>query len=122
MDLMTPHQARGVLSTPGRLVPFLFSFAVYAFAGITVPLMLLFAGGWFLPKTVDKGPHLSAVPAVAIDLVLLALFALQHSGMARPAFKALITRWVPEALERTVYIIGVCLVMWVIMLAWQPIP
>ncbi|MFE1592501.1 methyltransferase family protein [Nocardia sp. NPDC058705] len=111
-----------MLKTPSRLVPFLFSFAVYGFAGITVPLMLLFAGGWWLPKTVDKGPHLSAVPAIAIDLVLLALFALQHSGMARPSFKAFITRWVPEALERTVYIIGVCLVMWVIMLAWQPVP
>ncbi|MFD4438642.1 methyltransferase family protein [Nocardia sp. NPDC058519] len=122
MDLMTPQQVRGVVKTPARLVPFLFSFAVYGFAGITVPLMLLFAGGWWLPKTVDKGPHLSAVPAIAIDLVLLALFALQHSGMARPSFKAFITRWVPEALERTVYIIGVCLVMWVIMLAWQPVP
>ncbi|WP_446222780.1 methyltransferase family protein [Nocardia sp. IBHARD005] len=122
MDLMTPHQVRGVVKTPARLVPFLFSFAVYGFAGITVPLMLLFVGGWWLPKTVDKGPHLSAVPAIAIDLVLLALFALQHSGMARPSFKAFITRWVPEALERTVYIIGVCLVMWVIMLAWQPVP
>ena len=111
-----------MVTSPSRLVPFLFSFAVYGFAGITVPLMLLFAGGWWLPKTVDKGPHLSAVPAIAIDLVLLALFALQHSGMARPSFKAFITRWVPEALERTVYIIGVCLVMWVIMLAWQPVP
>ncbi len=119
---MTPQQVRGVVKTPSRLVPFLFSFAVYGAAGITVPLMLLFAGGWWLPKTVDKGPHLSAVPAIAIDLVLLALFALQHSGMARPSFKAFITRWVPEALERTVYIIGVCLVMWVIMLAWQPVP
>ncbi|MFI7524963.1 methyltransferase family protein [Nocardia salmonicida] len=119
---MTPQQVRGVVKTPSRLVPFLFSFAVYGVAGITVPLMLLFAGGWWLPKTVDKGPHLSAVPAIAIDLVLLALFALQHSGMARPSFKAFITRWVPEALERTVYIIGVCLVMWVIMLAWQPVP
>ncbi|WP_410872464.1 methyltransferase family protein [Nocardia sp. A7] len=122
MDLMSPQQVRGVVKTPSRLVPFLFSFAVYGVAGITVPLMLLFAGGWWLPKTVDKGPHLSAVPAIAIDLVLLALFALQHSGMARPSFKVFITRWVPEALERTVYIIGVCLVMWVIMLAWQPVP
>ncbi|MFC6012112.1 methyltransferase family protein [Nocardia lasii] len=121
---MTPtsEQARGVVSTPGRLVPFLFSFAVYGFAGITVPLMLLFAGGWWLPKTVDKGPHVSTIPAIVIDLALLSLFALQHSGMARPAFKAFITRWVPEALERTMYIVGVCVVMWVIMAAWQPIP
>ncbi|WP_278264481.1 isoprenylcysteine carboxylmethyltransferase family protein [Nocardia sp. AG03] len=122
MDLITPEQARGVLSTPARLVPFLISFTVYGIAGITVPLMLLFAGGWWLPKTVDRGPHLSTVPALLIDVVLLALFGLQHSGMARPAFKDFITRWVPEALERTVYIFMVCLVMWTVMLAWQPIP
>ncbi|MFD6390722.1 methyltransferase family protein [Nocardia sp. NPDC055029] len=124
MDLITPTptQARDVLTSRSRLVPFLFSFAVYGVAGITVPLMLLFAGGWFLPKTIDKGPHLSTVPAIVIDVGLLALFGLQHSGMARPSFKAFVTRWVPEALERTVYIVMVCLVMWVIMLAWQPIP
>lgn len=122
MDLITPHQARSVLSSPSRLVPFLIAFAVYGFAGITVPIMLLFAGGWWLPKTIDKGPHVATLPAIVIDLALLSLFALQHSGMARPAFKAFVTRWVPEALERSLYIVGVCVVMWLIMLAWQPIP
>ncbi|MFF0541404.1 methyltransferase family protein [Nocardia thailandica] len=122
MDLITPQQARSVLSSPSRLVPFLIAFAVYGFAGITVPIMLLFAGGWWLPKTIDKGPHVGTAAAIVIDLALLSLFALQHSGMARPAFKAFVTRWVPEALERSLYIVGVCLVMWLIMLAWQPIP
>ena len=64
---------------------------------MTVPLLLLFAGGWWLPKTVDAGPHLSTGPSVVIDVLLLALFGLQHSGMARPSFKAFVTRWVPEA-------------------------
>ena len=94
-----------MLTDRRRLVPFLLAFAGYAFAGVTVPLLLLFAGGWWLPKTVDAGPHLSTVPSVVIDVLLLALFGLQHSGMARPSFKAFVTRWVPEALERTVYIV-----------------
>ncbi|GGK47264.1 methyltransferase family protein [Nocardia camponoti] len=122
MDLATVNDAKDVVKTPSRLVPFLISFAIYGLAGITVPLMLLFAGGWFLPKTIDKGPHLSTVPALVIDLALLGLFGLQHSGMSRPAFKAFITRWVPPALERSVYILAVSAVMWLIFLAWQPIP
>jgi hypothetical protein len=48
--------------------------------------------------------------------VLLALFGLQHSGRVRPAFKALVTRWVPEALERTVDIVMASLTVWVLCL------
>jgi methanethiol S-methyltransferase len=122
MDLITPHQARDVLTDHRRLVPLLLAFAGYAFAGVTVPLLLLFAGGWWLPKTVDAGTHLSTGPSVVIDVLLLALFGLQHSGMARPSVKAFITRWVPEALERTVYIVMASLAVWVLCLGWQPLP
>ena len=111
-----------MLTDRRRLVPVLLAFAGYAFAGVTVPLLLLFAGGWWLPKTVDTGPHLSTAPSVVIDVLLLALFGLQHSGMARPAFKAFITRWVPEALERTLYIVMASLAVWVLCLGWQPLP
>jgi methanethiol S-methyltransferase len=122
MDLITPPQARDVLTDRRRLFPVLLAFAGYAFAGVTVPMMLLFAGGWWLPKTVDAGPHLSTGSSVGIDMLLLALFGLQHSGMARPSFKAFITRWVPEALERTVYIVAASLAVWVLCLGWQPLP
>ena len=111
-----------MLTDRRRLVPFLLAFAGYAFAGVTVPLLLLFAGGWWLPKTVDAGPHLSTGPSVVIDVLLLALFGLQHSGMARPSFKAFVTRRVPEALERTVYIVMASLAVWVLCLGWQPLP
>jgi protein-S-isoprenylcysteine O-methyltransferase Ste14 len=55
-------------------------------------------------------------------MLLLALFCLQHSGMARPWFKAFVTRQVPEALERTVYIVMASLAVWVLCLGWQPLP
>jgi methanethiol S-methyltransferase len=122
MDMITPDQARDVLTDHRRLVPVLAAFAGYAFAGVTVPLMLLFAGGWWLPKTVDAGPHLSTAPSVASNMLLVALFGLQHSGMARPSFKAIVTRWVPDALERTVYIVMASLTVWVLCLGWQPLP
>jgi methanethiol S-methyltransferase len=101
MDLITAQQARDVLTDPRRLVPLVLAFAGYSFAGVTVPLLLLFAGGWWLPKTVDTGPHLSMVPSVVVNVLLLALFGLQHSGMAGPSVRALITRRVPEALQLT---------------------
>src|ERR1700754_5237278 len=122
MDLTTRHQGRHVLPQPRRLGPLLLAFAGYAFAGITVPLLLLFAGGWWLPKTVDTGPHLATGPSVVIDVLLLALFGLQHSGMARPSVKAWITRRVPEALERTAYVVAASLAVWVLCLGWQPLP
>jgi methanethiol S-methyltransferase len=122
VGLITPHQVRAVLADSRRLVPFLLAFTGYAFAGVTVPLLLLFAGGWWLPKTIDAGPHSSTGPSVVIDVLLLAQFGLQHSGMARAPVKALITRCVPEALERTVYIVMASLAVWVLCLAWRPLP
>jgi protein-S-isoprenylcysteine O-methyltransferase Ste14 len=122
MDLITRQQVRDVLSDRRRVVPVLLASAGYAFAGVTVPLLLLFAGDWWLPKTVDAGPHVATGPAVVIDVLLLALFGLQHSGMARPGFKAFVTRQVPEALERTVYIVMAGLAVWVLCLGWQPLP
>jgi protein-S-isoprenylcysteine O-methyltransferase Ste14 len=120
--MITPQQVRHVVTDRSRLIPLLLAFAGYAFAGLTVPLLLLFAGGWWLPKTVDDGPHLSTGPSIVINIVLLALFGLQHSGMARPAFKAFVTRWVPAALERTLYVTMASLAVWVLCLGWQPLP
>ncbi|WP_264078659.1 hypothetical protein [Mycobacterium szulgai] len=120
MGLIAPQQMREALLDPRRLVPFMLAFAGYAFAGVTVPLLLLFAGRWWLPKTIDVGPHLATGPSLVIDLVLLALFGLQHSGMARTSVKAFITRRVPRALERTVYVVMTSLVVWLLMLGWQP--
>jgi methanethiol S-methyltransferase len=122
MGLIAPQQIRAMLTDRRRLAPFMVALTVYAFAGVTVPLLLLFAGGWWLPKTVGTGPHLATAPSVVIDVALLGLFGLQHSGMARPAFKALLTRWVPEALERTAYVAMACLAVWVLCLGWQPLP
>ena len=75
-----------------------------------------------LPRTVDLGPAASAPVAVAIDLALIALFGVQHSVMARPAFKARWTRIVPPALERSVYVLLASVVLIVLMIGWRPLP
>jgi protein-S-isoprenylcysteine O-methyltransferase Ste14 len=122
MGLIAPQQVRAVVTDSHRLAPFLLALIVYAFAAVTVPMLLLFAGGWWLPKTLDTGPHLSTALSVVIDIALLVLFGLQHSGMARPSFKAFVTRRVPEALERSLYILMACLAVWLLCLGWQPLP
>ncbi len=74
------------------------------------------------PRTVDTGPSGPVAIAAIINLALIALFGIQHSVMARPAFKARWTRLVPPALERSVYVLSASLILIVLFLFWRPIP
>jgi methanethiol S-methyltransferase len=75
-----------------------------------------------LPRTVDHGPAASVPVAIIVDLALIALFGVQHSVMARPAFKARWTKAVPEPIERTVYVLLASLVFVVLFALWRPLP
>jgi methanethiol S-methyltransferase len=76
----------------------------------------------WLPTHVDKGLSAPAATAALIDVGLIALFALQHSVMARPGFKARWTRIVPPQLERSVYCLAAAAALTAMMLLWHPIP
>jgi methanethiol S-methyltransferase len=73
------------------------------------------------PKTIDSGEPGPLGRALAIDLALLSLFAVQHSGMARPAFKRVWTKIVPEPAERPTYVLLSSLVLALLFVFWQPI-
>src|SRR5437763_16253386 len=76
-----------------------------------------FVGGFVLPWTIDSAGEGTLAAAIAIDLLLLAAFAAQHSIMARPAFKRIWTRVVPQPIERSTYVLASNLVTMLLM--WQ---
>ena len=80
-----------------------------------------FIGGFMTPILLDGPTHRPFGEALAIDLALLAVFAVQHSGMARPAFKRWWTRIVPEAVERSTYVLLSSLALIALYAYWEPI-
>jgi len=77
----------------------------------------------FLPKTVDRADTATPpIMAVLIDGALLTLFAVQHSVMARPAFKRAWTQIVPASLERSTYVLAATLAVALLLWQWRPIP
>jgi protein-S-isoprenylcysteine O-methyltransferase Ste14 len=80
-----------------------------------------FIGGFVTPTRIDGAPGRPLWQALAIDIGLLGLFAVQHSVMARPAFKRWWTRFVPEAVERSTYVLLSSLAMVALFAWWEPI-
>lgn len=105
--------------------PLYLAFAVAAYAVFFATFLYLIGFVADLPmleRTIDRGPLVAVPVAAAIDLGLIALFGVQHSVMARPAFKRAWTRTVPEPIERSVYVLLASVVLIVVMMAWHPIP
>jgi protein-S-isoprenylcysteine O-methyltransferase Ste14 len=80
-----------------------------------------FTGNALVSKSIDAPVTSGVGAALAIDVALLLAFGLQHSVMARPAFKRMWTRFVPEPLERSTYVLVSCLVTGLLVWQWRPI-
>ena len=99
---------------------------VYAAAVYLLFLAVLdYAAGFFaglgVPKGIDQGPHAAVPTAVAIDLLLLLLFAVQHTVMARPWFQRRWTRIVPERAERASFVLATSPVPALAVWLWRPV-
>ena len=79
-------------------------------------------GNFLVPKTIDSGPASPLIEAIVVNLLLLTAFALQHSVMARPAFKRWWTRFVPQPAERATFVLFASLLLFAICLGWRALP
>lgn len=103
------------------LLSLLYSLAAYAAATAALLYFIGFSGNLLVPKPVDGGAGAPLAVAIATDLLLLALFGIQHSVMARQGFKRWWTRVVPPAVERSTYLLATCAVLAAMFWFWVPI-
>jgi methanethiol S-methyltransferase len=99
----------------------LYSVAAYAFFFGTFAWTAAFVGGSALVKNIDSGPVVTTANAILVDFLLLAVFAIQHSVMARPAFKRWWTRFVPEPIERSTYVLAATAALALLLWQWRAI-
>lgn len=107
-----------------RLFIMFYAIASYAIFSVSFIWALGFIGNdsRLASKTIDSGAPASLGEAVLVDVLLLALFAIQHSVMARPAFKRWWTRLIPPAAERSTYVLLSSLILLLLFWQWRPIP
>ncbi len=104
----------------GRITAFAYGMACYAATLASFVYAFGFLGNFGVPKSIDSGRQAPFAVALAINVGLLALFALQHSIMARPWFKAAWTRIVPVAVERSTYCLLSSAALFLLFWKWQP--
>lgn len=105
----------------GRLLALLYGVVSYAFFFGVFLYAIAFTGNLYVPKSIDVGGTAgTGVMSVIINMVLLSIFALQHSIMARPAFKAVWTKVVPESIERSTYVLLASAALALLFWQWQP--
>ena len=106
-----------------RFLAFLYGATAYViFLGAFLYAIAFVTGLPFVPKTLDTGAAVPFAEAVIVNVLLMLLFALQHSIMARQGFKRWWTRFVPHAIERSTYVLLASLALILLMWQWRPIP
>ncbi len=103
------------------LIILAYAVAVYLLFLTVLGYAVGFFAGLGVPKGIDQGTRAAVPVAVAIDLLLLLLFAVQHTVMARPSFKRRWTRIVPEPAERTTFVLAANLVLALLFWLWRPV-
>ena len=105
-----------------RLPILFYAIASYAVFLVSSLYAVGFVGNYVVPKSIDVGGQSSSSEAIVVDLLLLGLFAIQHSIMARPAFKRWWAGILPVACQRSTYVLLSSLILLLLFWQWRPIP
>jgi protein-S-isoprenylcysteine O-methyltransferase Ste14 len=104
-----------------RLLVFLYGALTYVFFLGVFLYAIGFVGNIWVPKSIDSGDSGPVPISLLINALILGLFAVQHTIMARPAFKAFITKIIPEAAERSTFVLATNLIFVLLFLQWRPL-
>ena len=125
MTILTDQQLRSAPGAGGvfaRIAGLVFGTTSYLIFLGTFLYAIGFVSGLIVPKTIDSGPATTALKAIIVNLLLLSVFAVQHSGMARRGFKRVLTGVVSPVVERSTYVLCASLALILVFAFWQPVP
>lgn len=105
-----------------RTLVLIYGITAYLAFLATVAYTVAWLGDFPVPRTIDSGPEVGTREALVVNVALLLLFAVQHSGMARSGFKRWWVRFVAPSIERSTYVLMASLVLWLVFWQWRPMP
>ena len=106
----------------GRFIMFLYGLVSYLVFFVTFLYAIGFVSGLMVPKTIDTGTVVPVAEALIVNILLMSLFAIQHSVMARKQFKQWWTQFVPKSVERSTYVLLASLALVLLFWQWRPMP
>lgn len=105
-----------------RLAILLYALVSYGIFTVSFLYALGFVGNYVVPKSIDVGASSSLSEAIVVNGLLMSLFAIQHSVMARPAVKRWLEKFLPAACQRSTYVLLSSLILLLLFWQWRPIP
>ncbi|NEP52397.1 MAG: isoprenylcysteine carboxylmethyltransferase family protein [Moorea sp. SIO3C2] len=104
-----------------RITFLIYGILCYLLFLVTILYAIGFTSNFLVPKSMDTGGSTSFIQAIIIDTLLLGVFGVQHSGMARQGFKKVWTKIIPKVVERSTYVLCSCLALALLFWQWQPL-